>query len=353
VLASNSNNPTLCTLPVSWQDQAFLAVTLERDNDAAFTDTEVQLIKQLMQLLAPVLHLQLQAERSLTKTAADNLRDFGKKLLGPRHGKLKFFSGLTAALLLFFLFATAQYRVSANAVVEGAVQRAVVSPIDGFLSQANVRAGDVVTAEQLLGKLDDKDLKLEQLRVGSEQQQLLGEYREAMAEHDNAKVSIVSARIDQANAQMKLLNEQLRRTRLLAPFDGIVIEGDLSQALGAPVSRGDVLFKVAPLEGFKIILKVDERDIAGIQEGQSGRLALTSLPGEKLDIKINKITAVSRAEDQRNYFRVEAAVLAEDQRLRPGMEGVGKIEAGERKLFWIWTHKLVDWLRLQSWSLLP
>jgi len=37
-------------------------------------------------------------------------------------------------------------------------------------------------------------------------------------------------------------------------------------------------------------------------------------------------------------------------RLRPGMEGVAKVEAGNRKLIWIATHKLMDWLKLTLWS---
>ena len=37
----------------------------------------------------------------------------------------------------------------------------------------------------------------------------------------------------------------------------------------------------------------------------------------------------------------------------PGMEGVGKIQVDERKLFWIWTHKLVHWMRMWVWSWWP
>jgi len=36
--------------------------------------------------------------------------------------------------------------------------------------------------------------------------------------------------------------------------------------------------------------------------------------------------------------------------LRPGMDGVAKVHVGERKLVWIWTHSLFDWLRLNIWS---
>ena len=55
----------------------------------------------------------------------------------------------------------------------------------------------------------------------------------------------------------------------------------------------------------------------------------------------------------RNYFRVEAQLQSEAGRLRPGMEGVGKISVEERKLIWIWTRSLVDWVHLMAWSWLP
>jgi hypothetical protein len=35
------------------------------------------------------------------------------------------------------------------------------------------------------------------------------------------------------------------------------------------------------------------------------------------------------------------------------MEGVGKIEIDRRRLVWIWTHSIVDWLRLALWRWLP
>ena len=51
--------------------------------------------------------------------------------------------------------------------------------------------------------------------------------------------------------------------------------------------------------------------------------------------------------------RVEARLDRRDLKLRPGMEGVGKINAGEQSYAWIWTHRLSDWLRLQIWTWLP
>ena len=158
------------------------------------------------------------------------------------------------------------------------------------------------------------------------------------------------AQLAQVQAQIALTEEQLSRTRLVAPFDAVIVKGDLSQALGAPVERGAVLFELAPLDAYRIIMKVDERDITDIAVKQLGHLVLSSLPQQEIPLVVDKITPVSVTDQGRNYFRVEAVAHGTIAQLRPGMEGVGKIEVEKRKLFWIWTHKLEHWLRMWLWS---
>ena len=154
-------------------------------------------------------------------------------------------------------------------------------------------------------------------------------------------------------AQLALVDEQIGRTRLVAPFDAVIVKGDLSQSLGAAVERGNVLFELAPLDTYRIIMKVDERGIADVAVGQTGRLALNSMPNEAIDLVVEKITPVSVVDQGRNFFRVEATAKGALEKLRPGMEGVGKIHVDERKLLWIWTHKLVHWVRMWIWSWWP
>ena len=120
-----------------------------------------------------------------------------------------------------------------------------------------------------------------------------------------------------------------------------------------PVEQGKVLFEIAPLDSYRVILKVDERDVAYLALGQTGALALSGMPGERLNFTVKQITPVSTAEDGRNFFRVEAQMEGGVQRLRPGMEGIGKVSVGERKWIWIWTHSLVDWARISLWTWLP
>jgi multidrug resistance efflux pump len=174
--------------------------------------------------------------------------------------------------------------------------------------------------------------------------------REALAKHERAEFSVLHARLEQAEAELALAEEKLARTQLKAPLAGIVVSGDLSQSLGAPIERGEVLFEVAPLDGYRIMLQVDERDIAHVQPGQQGELALSGLPHERYAFTVERILPVSMAQDGHNFFRVEAKLGDPADSLRPGMAGVGKIDAGERRLIWIWTHRLVDGLRLAIWK---
>jgi hypothetical protein len=129
-----------------------------------------------------------------------------------------------------------------------------------------------------------------------------------------------------------------------------VVSGDLSQRLGSSVEPGEVLFEVAPLDSYRVILWVDEHRMADVTELQAGRLVLNSLPEHAFDFKVNQVTPVTEARDGGNFFRVEAELAKPVQELRPGMEGVGKIEVNERKLFWIWTYPLQQWVRLKLWQ---
>jgi multidrug efflux pump subunit AcrA (membrane-fusion protein) len=103
---------------------------------------------------------------------------------------------LVIGLVIFFYHAMGDYRVTAPTTLEGTIQRAVSAPYNGYISEARVRAGDVVKEGELLCLLDDRDLKLERLKWVSQREQLLKQYREAMAKHDRPQIRIISAKIN-------------------------------------------------------------------------------------------------------------------------------------------------------------
>ncbi len=352
-LADLAKDIAICSVPLTTGAVFFGVLTLERTRGQPFTEQEVAVCTVLGKLLGPVLEQKLDADRGIFRHGADELMLWGRALVGPRHTGLKLFSTLALLAVLAMTFIHSDYRVAAKTVVEGAVQRAAVAPFEGYVAESFVRAGDTVAKGQVIVRLDERDLLVERAKWDAEREQHLRKYRQAQANYDRASMSVIGAQVNQAEAQLNLVDEKLTRARIVAPFDGVVLTGDLSQLLGTPVEQGKVLFEIAPLDAYRVILKVDERDITYVEIGQRGELRLSGLPSAHLPFTVKQITSVSTAEEGRNYFRVEAHVDSAGQRLRPGMEGVGKIVTPERSLIWIWTHNLTDWLRLTLWSWLP
>ena len=343
----------VCTIPLTAGSTVLGAIALELPTDKEFDEHTVDLCEHAALLLGPMLDIKRKEDRWLVRKAWDSLLDYWRKLVGPRHTTLKFVTGIFVLMIAFFSVVDSDYRITADASLEGKIQRAITAAMQGYIVSASARAGDIVREGEVLATLDDRDLQLERLNLLSQGAQHDSERRQAIAEGNRARMRVLEAQISQVKAQINLVDDQIARTRLIAPFDAVVVKGDLSQSLGAAVERGNVLFELAPLDSYRVIMKVDERDITDINVGQSGILFLTSAPNEKLDLVVEKITPVSVVDEGRNFFRVEAVVKSGGEKLRPGMEGVGKIHVDQRKLIWIWTHKLTHWLRMWVWSWWP
>ena len=350
----------LLSVPVRDQGRTIGVITLERSNGPAFDAATREVAAALGVLLGPYWGLQHARERSWLQRTRESLVDTVREFAGPQRPGLKLIAGTLIAGLLFAALWTTDHRVAARTVVEGSVQIAAVAPFDGYVAEALVRAGDTVRKGQPLARLDDRDLQLERSRWTAERSQLSRRYAVSQAQGDRATMGVLAAQVNQAEAQLALAEERLSRATLVAPFDGVVVSGDLSQQIGSPVETGKLLFEVAPLKGFRVMMQVDDRDISFLQLRQAGELLLSGLPDRPLPISIQRITPVATQHDGRNVFAVEASIDSAKAGagqlavpLRPGMEGVSKVTVGERSLLWIWTRGFVDWLRLALWSWLP
>ncbi|MEP5566518.1 MAG: HlyD family efflux transporter periplasmic adaptor subunit [Halioglobus sp.] len=340
----------VCSIPLPGSEQYFGAITLEWPSEHEFAESQLEQLELIVAVLGPLLHDKRRAEQSWWRRGIESLRQQAVKLFGQRYYVRKSIMAFALLAIAFFAVYHTDYRVTADTRLESTILQAVVAPVDGFVDSAEVRAGDVITQGQTLYQLDDRDLTLEQLRWSSEALQLERQMRDAVAGRQAAKVRVLEAQLEQANAQLALAGEQLARMKATSPFDGVVISGDLSQSLGAPVARGEVLFEIAPLDSYRVILLVDERDINSVEVGQTGTVVLRSGSESGMSLTVTRVTPLAEAWDGRNVFRVEGQLEEVPDYLRPGMEGVGKIDAGERRLIWVWTHRFTHWLRLTLWE---
>jgi RND family efflux transporter MFP subunit len=352
-LLERHGNGAVLTIPLPAGEAIYGALTLERPKGETFGDADVELCKSVAVAVGPMLDAKRRQDRSAMRKLLDALHAQTAALIGPRHFKRKLAAVAAALLAALLAFGTGEYRVTADAALEGSVRRLITAPVDGYLASVDVRPGDTVAAGQLLGSFDDRDLMLERLQVATQRTELLARAQDATARGARAEAQVTAAQIEQSDARLALLDEQLARMQVRAPWAGLVVSGDLSQNLGAPLERGATMFEVAPLDGYRVVLEVDEHDVAELAQGQRGALVLAALPNAPLGFEVRRVTPVAAVADGRNVFRVEAALDAADRRLRPGMRGVAKVSIGERRLMFIWTREAVRWLRLTLWAWWP
>lgn len=350
----------LISLPLQKSDQTIAVLLCELQGEA---DKTHQLASQylaklniLVGLLGPLVELRQRASQNIPKQLVNRLRERLSLLRQGQFGKLPLIAVVIIILLMTGVIKR-DFRVSSEAILEGSIQRAVVAPFDGYVDSALARAGEEVEKGEVIAQLDTQPLQLEKRGWVTEKEEYQKQYRQELASLNHAKIQIIKAQIAQADVHIAQVDSRLQRTKLLSPITGIIIEGDLSRSLGAPVEQGQVLFEVAPLNDYRVVLKIHERDIAYLEKGQVGSLILTAYPSEPIPLTVQQVAIVYEQEGDYTWYRTEASIshehLPNDLLLRPGMEGLGKIEVGQKSMAWIGFHRLTDWLRLWFWTWTP
>ena len=354
-LAEASGDRVL-TLPLPGGAEPMGAVLLFWVGANSPTPTEAQApsteeLCRVLAAIAPLLAVQRRAERPWHWHTRDAWHRWRQRWRRDTPAMRRRLWGALGVLVLAGAVVPLPERIGGQARIEGAQQRVLVAPTDGFIKATHVHPGDRVLAGQVLADLAEQDLKLERDRWTSQVAQQDNSYAAAMTRNDRAEAALSLSRLEEAQAQLALIDEQLKRSQLKAPFDGVVIQGDLSQSIGAPVKQGDALMTVASMRHYRVVIDIDESDIARIRPGQQGQIALSALPWDSRPITVVRITPLGVARDGRNVFEVQADFPEQPSAdVRPGLTGQARIAVGWRPALWSWTRPLLDRLRFLWWA---
>jgi hypothetical protein len=158
-LLHESHAGSAATFPLLHGGHVVGALTLERAAGHRFDAPTLEVCDAIASVAGPIVELKRGNEASLPAHAGKSVRSLWEMLAGPGHAGVKLGAAGLIAVAAFLSFASGDFRISANATLEGAVQRSITAPINGYV-KASLRAGDTV-AGQVIGRFDDRDLKLE------------------------------------------------------------------------------------------------------------------------------------------------------------------------------------------------
>ncbi len=137
-LAQQQGAPEICTIPIPVQGRYEAALTIERPAGRRFDTIDADLCETLGEIAAPMLLCKREQERWLVVKAGRSVREQLTRLLGPAYLGRKLIVLLVLVVAAFFSFASAQYRITANATLEGGELRAVVAPFNGYIDTAGL-----------------------------------------------------------------------------------------------------------------------------------------------------------------------------------------------------------------------
>ena len=348
--SAQHSQETLLSLPLRHEGEPKAVVTLERPADRPFTPEEIEAIRLTCDLCTPRLMNLQHYDRWFGARATAQVKRGLATVLGAEHTWAKLAAVFFFGLVVFSVFAKGSYRVKTPFMLEAVSQYKVTAPFDGYIKDVLVEVGDQVIADQTpLAELDTAELRLQLASTRAEQAGYLKQVDAAMRDGKIAEAQIAQANADKAQAMIDLDAFRIEQATILAPLTGTLLAGDMKRQIGAPVETGKVLFEIAPLDSLRAELHVPEDEVSEVKIDQQGRLATASFPGQRLRFVVERVNPAAEVVNNRNVFKVRVRLLETRPWLRPGMEGVAKITIEKRRYAWIWTRKVVNWIRMKLW----
>lgn len=347
--ASEQSLTNVLSLPVRLESEGLGVVTLEREG-RAFDDEEVRGIRLLLDQATRHLAQLRRYDRWIGARFATWSKEMLAGVLGPEHTFAKAIGVILSVVMLFVLFGSLEYRVEGTFILRTDAVAFVPSPFEGYISEVKVEIGDRVEQGAELLSLDTRELRLEEAMALADIVRYSREMDKARAQGALADMRIAQALVAQSEAELDKVRYHIDTASIRAAFDGIVVEGDLKQMLGAPVRKGDILFKLADISEMFVEIDLPERDVHEIATGRPGEIAFVSRPESRFGIDVTEIDPAAVTKEQGNMFLIRAHLQETPLSWwRPGMSGVAKISVGDRNVLWILTHRTVDFFRMLLW----
>jgi len=339
----------LLSVPVMLDERTVAVLMLER-RDAPLASDETWTLGLIAQACAR--HLaELQArDRWIGARLWSRLQAAWQQLRTPRHTGWKLSGAALALALLVVALTPWTYRVETPMTLRSKDVVFLPAPFDGYLRRVHVEVGDAVRAGAVLLELDDRELALEESMAAADVLRYSRDAEKAQAQHQLADMQITLARQQQAASKLDLVRHQLANAQVRAPGDGVVIEGELKKNLGAPLRKGDLLLKIARTGDTHVEIEIDQADVHEVRAGTRGEFAFVGRPDLKYALVVDRVDPAAALRDRRNVFLAHARILSPTQGWwRPGMAGTARLDAGDRSLLWIMTHRSVRFLRQAFW----
>jgi len=234
------------------------------------------------------------------------------------------------------------FAVNAAGDIGPADQVSVRSEVDGRIAELPVDIGDKVKKDALLCRLDDRNLQIQRAsrvqeidgakltlqkasRNFARSKQLYADHLISAEVYEDTKTEydLDTNLLERAQSALNLVEDQLSKTKILAPFDCTILTRPVS--LGQTVSgsagfnSGTEIMTIANLNDMIISAHINQADVTRLTIGQTVDVQVESVPGLKLKGTLDRIAPQAVIKNGIKGFGARVIISDIDPRIRPGM----------------------------------
>lgn len=230
--------------------------------------------------------------------------------------------------------------------ISGLVQAVNVTPLSfevgGNVTSVQVKVGEKVTKGQVLATLDTRQYQLNLESVEAElrrtkaalvdktstyqaKKTLYEKKVESKTAFERAKADYEAAveGVRQAESKVSLAKRDLTKTKLRAPFDGVIAKRDVEPA--QVVGSGKTVLEIQGNGDMEVAVNVPDTMVNQLKRGQKTVVTFPTLPNLKVEGRIDEIA--SRG-GEGNTFPVTVRLLNPSPELRAGMSAEIRFNLG-------------------------
>lgn len=238
---------------------------------------------------------------------------------------------LIAAFIVFLLFPV-RLSVTAPAEIVPEDPGVITVPFDGVLDTVLVNPGDKIEEGQIVAQMDKTALKarLANAReaLNTIQSELSGARRLAMRDPDKKKeLALLQAEIALKNVDLERAKNQMNKSDIRAPRDGVAVFSSTNEFKGKPMGIGERVMMIADPDQKLLQIRVPSQSIISIKPDipVSYHMNVSPLKSYQADIKNIGYQATPDPDGLLTY-KIRAALREDDKAaLRLGWQGSGKV----------------------------
>lgn len=236
--------------------------------------------------------------------------------------------------------------------------RAEIERLEQLVDKAKMRVGfaekefkrvDELFNKKLIASIEHEKTKEELSLRQKELEQAESDLDVLYAEYRPEKIKAAEAEIERLQSSLAYLDEQIARTEITSPIPGVVSTHHLRDKLNEYVEVGDEICMVVDYRTLLLEIPVSEKDVSHVRVGQRVKFRARAMPSTAFHGKVTAVAPVATSNSARKVFISTSEVDNSDMLLHPGMTGNAKIYCGKKRFIYLWTRKIIQFIRVEFW----